>query len=454
MTNNIEPINSDIYIFQARLSNLVSMLFTKTYLQYNDDDSVLVGGNKTLIKSSKNGDRISDAGDNIGAFVVNDNIKTQQQIKTSIVGQDNIAEFGILKTKRRKNNINISNLINNENATKIITRLFRLLRFNLLNLDVTENQDVVVSVDNQKIDTFNRKDGLDKRYLKALSIGKPLSKAASIDYENYLDLQKIVKEKFKNLLKEKDPNKAGLFTDGWPLSDTDKNNIIFWFGFEGHAKYLSKKEFDTISMMHTTIVYSADEFSKLSKPHNDYIFISMGLGSNPNNNASDNNNYASTTIAIYTNQIQIGFYVVFNNKIIHKLNGTWTDVSIDVDFSKYKDIEINLSVFDITVYGYKNNGEKELLVNKYNAPYYSLLEPYFQKVLHLASELNDVNYIKFFGGWFKLQPNKIKIKKMTLAVKQPTFCEPLYQTVVKQDKITTMPLIRCIDSKEQGDYNE
>ena len=454
MTNNIEPINSDIYIFQARLSNLVSMLFTKTYLQYNDDDSVLVGGNKTLIKSSKNGDRISDAGDNIGAFIVDDNIKTSQQINTSIVGQDDITEFGTLKTKRTKNKLDLSQLINNESATKIITRLFRLLRFNLLNLDVTENQDVVVSFSNQKIDTFNRKDGLDNKHLKVSYVGKPLFRPIEITHKTFLNAPKLLNKGFKNSLKIDDQNKAMPFVFSWQMS-ADDNDKIFWFGFGGIAKYFTKEEFKSALNMENTVIYSADEFLKLGKPNSDGwwgIDLVMNFLSYPVNDQNHAKFYLTNTIYIFKNRIQVGFYLVFNGKIIHDNNGT--DVNIDVDFSKYKDVEINLSVFDVNIYGYKHNGEKKVLVNKNNIPYYSSIEPYFQKLIYAINSLDDTKHAKLLENWFKLQSNGTKIKKWILDVKNHLKSGPIYQTVVKQDKITTMPLIRCIDSKEQGDYNE
>ena len=441
MTNNIEPINSDIYIFQARLSNLVSMLFTKTYLQYNDDDSVLVGGNKTLIKSSKNGDRVSDAGDNIGAFIVDDNIKTSQQINTSIVGQDDITEFGTLKTKRTKNKLDLSQLINNESATKIITRLFRLLRFNLLNLDVTENQDVVVSFNNQKIDTFNRKEGLDNKYLKASSAlhkhyyllnkipMKDISK--KVDYQDYI-CKRILN---RNCDSEKVNFECGSYRDtNWGENKDTYTNYFDVYSFNNR---LSADEWKTIIKQNkmkivipTKLLIEENDvrergiifwLSSTSKglEHSEDIFLMMDFSGD----------VVGMTLQIYIN----------GNELFNNYSNPFSQKNI----SNFEYCGVEISDLNFILYGYKKNGEKKMLSNMKNdhPDVYKLI------ISNLKTVLEKETVYHALVNW--CMPGDSNV---TIQIEQNVLInKPIYQTVVGQDKVTTMPLIKYINSQGQGD---
>ena len=440
-TNNIEPINSDIYIFQSRLSNLVSMLFTKTYLQYNDNDSVLVGGNKTLIRSSKNGDRISDAGDNIGAFVVNDNVETQQEIKTSIVSQNNIADFGILKTKRTKNNLELLQLVNNESATKIITRLFRLLRFNLLNLDVTEKQEVIASSNNQKIDVFNRKDGLDKQYVEGLmNFYKDycfLNKAPMKDMPKKIDYQNYI---CKEMLNRNCDSEKVSFGYGW-AHDTNwgknKDTYTNYFDIVSANNGLSIDEWKTIfkqNKMRTVIPTQPLIEEK------DVYERGNALTVQATSKDSEHRDTISL-MAIFSRDVVGGMLQIYinGNELFNNYGNPFSMRNI----SNIEYCEVELSDFNLILYGYKKNGEKKMLLDVKNEH-----PDVYKLIISSLKTLLEKETI-YYGLWNWCMPGDSTV---TMETKQSGLVnKPIYQTSVKQDKITTVPLIKYINSKKQGD---
>ena len=164
------PIDSDTFL-KKRLSSLLSAAL---HLKAINDKIVTTGRNIIVAKEE---DRLSDAGNEwICSIFTGDKLDTTYDVPCRIATDKDVKELGYLNSKRTQEfDFSYLELNNNKDTYKeIILNLFRLLQYNVFELEVTgkgNNQRLTTATKGIQIDKIkNNRDSVGNEKIEKVSV--------------------------------------------------------------------------------------------------------------------------------------------------------------------------------------------------------------------------------------------------------------------------------------------
>lgn len=220
--SNVRFFNQDVK-FNSRLSNLLSAFYSPNYNFFINPTKVGVNAGNTILNVNKNNERISDAGYNIGAFLIdttpfNTYFHPIEKIPCVVMKQDGIYSYGLLKEPMEDITLSLTEDAINDDLKNILKRL---LQVNLLNLDV-KNDTVVGSLDDMQLTKINKDRAIvQKKNCKSYSVSFEPSKTKVYSnlFNNNIDTIKSIIEEY------------------YTLNGITNNNYLIYAG-KGYYKYL------------------------------------------------------------------------------------------------------------------------------------------------------------------------------------------------------------------------